>query len=240
MRTVDLIIFDLDGTLYSSTATTVGALECAVRDINERHGLKIPQPTEAEVMGGVGNAREDYVHGVLPAVPEEHVGEVADLIWHWEHELIVGGKGSLFPGILGGLERLKASGYELAVATNAGTSYMNFVLDYFDIRKYFSEASCAGEQRSGDKGDLITGIIQRLGVLPWQAVMVGDRSSDIHAAQKAGVWSVGCTWGFASSTELDGADETAGSFLDLLELLKGWPGRDAMAARHIDGPSQDW
>ncbi len=239
MRTVDLIIFDLDGTLYSSKATTVGALECAVRDINERHGLNIPQPTEAKVMGGVGNTREDYVHGVLPSVPDEHVDEVADLIWHWEHKLIEGGKGSLFPGILGGLAGLKTMGYELAVATNAGTSYMNFVLDYFDIRKYFSETWCAGEQSAGDKGDLITGIIQRLDILPRRAVMIGDRSSDIHAAKKAGVWSVGCTWGFAWSTELDGADQTVGSFLDFLELLKGWPGKDAMVARHIDGSSQD-
>ncbi len=225
IRALDLVILDLDGTIYSSTATTVGAVEMAVRDINERHGLRIPRPTPDEIMGGVGNTRENYVTGVLPMLPEEHVNEMGDLIWHWEHELIAGGKGSLFPGVFEGLQRLRDAGYLLGVATNAGTGYMHFVLDTFDLRSYFSETWCAGERGTLNKADLILGILTTLDVWPKRAVMVGDRSSDIAAAKSAGTWSIGCDWGFASNGEFNGADQIIHSFDELAPLVESWEGK---------------
>jgi phosphoglycolate phosphatase len=221
-RSLDLVILDLDGTMYCSTATTVGAVEMAVRDINERHGLAIPRPSPGAIMGGVGKTREDYVTTVIPTLPRAHVDEMSDLIWHWEHELISGGKGSLFPGVLEGLEMLRDAGYLLAIATNAGTSYMHFVLDTFDLRSYFSETWCAGERGTLDKADLILGILTTLDVWPDRAVMVGDRSSDIAAAKSAGTWSIGCDWGFASSNEFGGADRVIHSFAELAPLVQTW------------------
>lgn len=221
-RALDLVILDLDGTIYSSTATTVGAVEMAVRDINERHGLDLPRPTADEIMGGVGNTREDYVTTVIPTLPAEYVEEMSDLIWHWEHELIAGGKGSLFPGVIEGLDRLRDAGYLLAVATNAGTGYMHFVLDTFHLRSYFSETWCAGEHGTLNKADLILGILATLDVWPDRAVMVGDRNSDIIAAKSAGTWSVGCDWGFASGNEFDGAEHVIHSFAELAPLVENW------------------
>ncbi len=219
---LDLVILDLDGTIYSSTATTVGAVEMAVRDINERHDLDIPRPTPERIMSGVGNTREHYVTTVLPTLPEEHIAEMSDLIWHWEHELIAGGKGSLFPGVLEGLVRLREAGYLLAIATNAGTGYMHFVLDTFDLRSYFSETWCAGERGTLNKADLILGILTTLDVWPKRAVMVGDRSSDIAAAKSAGTWSIGCDWGFAAGNEFDGAERIIHSFTELAPLVESW------------------
>ncbi len=230
-RALDLVILDLDGTIYSSTATTVGAVEMAVRDINERHALDIPRPTPDEIMGGVGSTREEYVTTVIPTLPTELVDEMSDLIWHWEHELIAGGKGSLFPGVIEGLDRLRAAGYLLAVATNAGTGYMHFVLDTFDLRPYFSETWCAGERGTLDKADLILGILTALDVWPDRAVMVGDRSSDIAAAESAGTWSVGCDWGFAAGDEFDGADRVIHAFSELAPLVEGWPREEASRGR---------
>lgn len=221
-RALDLVILDLDGTIYSSTATTVGAVEMAVRDINDRHGLQIPRPTSEQIMGGVGNTREHYVATVLPTLSQEYIDEMSDLIWHWEHELIAGGKGSLFPGVLEGLELLREAGYLLGIATNAGTGYMHFVLDTFDLRSYFSETWCAGERGTLNKADLILGILTTLDVWPRRAVMVGDRSSDIAAAKSAGTWSIGCDWGFAAGNEFDGAERVIRSFAELAPLVESW------------------
>jgi len=219
---IELVIFDLDGTLYSSTATTVGAVECAVRDMNRRRGLDLPVPGEALILDGVGSTRDDYVARVIPDLPAGLRAEMGDLIWHWEHELIDEGRGSLFPGAIEAMDALAADGELLAVATNAGVAYMNFILDYFSIRRYFSECWCAGEHGTSDKSELIEGILRALAVDASRAVMVGDRESDVAAARAAGTGAVACTWGFAERRELAEADRVIASFDELPELVRTW------------------
>jgi len=218
-----LVILDLDGTLYSSTATTLGAVERAVRQFNERHASDVSVPTNERVLGAVGSTREQYTAKVFPELPEADRGEMNDLIWHWERELVDGGKGCLFPGAVDMLEAVSGDGCLLAVATNAGTGYMNHILDYFDIRKYFSDMRCAGAEGTINKGDLITRILDNLDVAPLHAVMAGDRVTDIQGARSSGVWSVGCTWGFGTKSELAAAHKFVGSFPELTELLRTWP-----------------
>lgn len=223
MKRLDLILLDLDGTLYSSTATTVGAVGKAVSEFNGEFGLTVAVPSEDGILGGIGLAREEYVAAVLPDVPEDHRGRMSDLIWRWEHALVESGHGSLFPGVKKTLAALHHDGYELAVATNAGTGYMDFILDHFEIRELFAETRCAGESGLLNKDDLIVDILGALAVAPKRAVMVGDRRSDIVAARSAGTWAVGCTWGFATRDELTRADRIIDSFPQLHPLVEEWP-----------------
>ncbi|MBD3348797.1 MAG: HAD hydrolase-like protein [Candidatus Eisenbacteria bacterium] len=233
---IDLVILDLDGTLYSSTATTLGAVERAVKALNERHGLAVEQPSNEEILSGVGMTRREFAEAVFPELPERYYDDMDDLIWHWERELVTGGRGSLFPGALDALEDLKASGHTLAVATNAGTGYMDHILDYFDIRRLFAEARCAGTEGTTDKRDLLELITRSLNRDPAESVMVGDRRSDIDAADRAGAHSIGCTWGFGSRDELAGADLVIDDFGELegaVEALGAPPG-DVRPARPGD------
>jgi len=212
---IDLVILDLDGTLYSSAATTLGAVERAVRDINERHGLSIERPPDELVLSGVGLTREDFAAKVFPMLPPEYQEEIDELVWRWERELVTRGRGSLFPGAVEALDELSSCGHRLAVATNAGQGYMDHILDYFDIRRYFEDARCAGREGTHDKADLIGIITTNLGADPSRSVMVGDRRSDIEAARRAGTLAVGCTWGFATGRELEGADRVIGRVEEL-------------------------
>jgi HAD superfamily hydrolase (TIGR01549 family) len=219
----ELVVLDLDGTLYSSTATTLGAVERAVRDLNERHGEVAEPPTDDLVLSGVGSTRHEFARKVFPALAEEYLDEMDDLIWHWERTLVDDGKGSLFPGAVAALETLRERGLRLGVATNAGSGYMNHILDYFDVRRLLDDARCAGEENTAHKGQLIRLITDGLGVEPAATVMVGDRITDIDGARRAGALAVGCTWGFASRDELAGADRLIDNFGELTELLKTWP-----------------
>jgi phosphoglycolate phosphatase len=219
----ELVILDLDGTLYSSTATTLGAVERAVRDLNARHGAVADMPSDERILSGVGSTREEFARKVLPDLDERYIEEIDDLIWHWERSLVDDGRGSLFPGAVPALIDMREMGLNLAVATNAGSGYMNHILDYFDVRRFFADARCAGEEGTGDKSVLIGRILDGLGVEPPRAVMVGDRSTDVMGARGAGTLAVGCTWGFASRDELSNADELVDSFPGLVDLLGRWP-----------------
>jgi phosphoglycolate phosphatase len=222
LRKIALVILDLDGTLYSSTATTLGAVERAVRDLNARHGLGIERPSGELVLSGVGLTRKDFAKRVFPSLEGRLNDEMDKLIWHWERALIREGRGSLFPGADEALEELSSQGYALAIATNAGRSYMDEILDGFELRRYFRDARCAGAEKTADKSELILGILDSLGTQAARAVMVGDRRSDIDAAKRAGTFSVGCTWGFGSEEELAGADRVIDRFSDLPGIVETW------------------
>jgi len=209
------VILDLDGTLYSSSATTLGAVERAVRDLNARHGLDLPRPSNELILSGVGMTRREFAEAVFPDLPERYHEEIDELVWHWERELVTRGRGSLFPGAIDALDDLEAAGCTLAVATNAGTGYMNHILDYFELRPRFAEARCAGAEGTTDKSELLTMITDSLAVGPAGSVMVGDRRSDVEAAGRVGMRAIGCTWGFGTGEELSGADAVIGRFEDL-------------------------
>jgi len=220
---LDLVILDLDGTLYSSTATTLGAIDRAVRDLNAKHGEVAEMPSNELVLSGVGCTREEFARHVFPALPEQHIEEMDDLIWHWERTLVDDGHGSLFPGAVEALEAMRSDGLALGVATNAGSGYMNHILDFFDIRKYFDEARCAGEENTRHKGELIDIITANLAVESTRTAMVGDRRTDMYGARQAGTRAIGCTWGFATRDELADADRVVDSFAELAELVRVWP-----------------
>ena len=220
MRKLALVVLDLDGTLYSSRATTLGAVAHAVADLNARHGLGMPAPGEAQVLAGIGCTRVEFAKRVFPALPARYHGEIDGLIWHWERELITAGLGSLYPGAREALEDMRRDGLRLAVATNAGRPYMDTILDHFAVRRLFDECRCAGDGAPGDKSDLIRAIVAALGVEASSSVMVGDRRSDIDAAGRAGTLSVGCTWGFGTPDELAGADALVDRFEELPGLVR--------------------
>ncbi|MFH1864686.1 MAG: HAD family hydrolase [Candidatus Eisenbacteria bacterium] len=223
MPNIDLVVLDLDGTLYSSSATTLGAVELAVRDLNARHGEVAAPPSDDLVLSGVGSTREEFARKVFPALSKEYIEEMDGLIWHWERALVDDGMGALFPGAEKALEDMRDMGLRLGVATNAGSGYMNHILNYFDIRRFFDDARCAGEERTSHKGQLIDLILARLSVEPGRTVMVGDRSTDTRGARASGALAVGCTWGFASRNELRDADRLVDNFGELTDLLRSWP-----------------
>lgn len=175
------------------------------------------RPTNDLILSGVGLTRSEFAAAVFPSLPEEYHDEMDGLVWHWERELVTKGKGSLFPGALDALDELTASGRALAVATNAGTGYMNHILDYFDIRDRFADVRCAGAENTNDKSELIGLLLKNLSLDAGRSVMVGDRRSDVDAGRRAGTRAIGCTWGFASRGELADAD----SIIDRFEELPG-------------------
>jgi phosphoglycolate phosphatase len=222
LRKIDLVILDLDGTLYSSTATTLGAVERAVRDLNARHGLALARPAGGLVLSGVGLTRGEFARKVFPSLDGRLHTEIDELVWHWERTLIREGRGSLFPGADEALEELFSKGYALGIATNAGRSYMDEILDGFDLRRYFRDVRCAGAEKTADKSGLILSILSTLRIPAGRAVMVGDRCSDIDAAERAGTFSIGCTWGFGSKAELGRADRVIDRFSDLPGIVETW------------------
>ena len=114
-----------------------------------------------------------------------------------------------YPWVPAWLAALKAEGCHLYVATNKRYSPMGALMrkmgweDLFD--GYYSFDMYAGEKLT--KAALLGRVLAERGIDPSDAVMVGDTRGDVEAGKAAGLYTIGCTWGYGTRAELEGADE---------------------------------
>lgn len=62
-------------------------------------------------------------------------------------------------------------------------------------------------QRPLSKAELLSEVMRLRGIRPDDAVMVGDTKGDVTAGSIAGMYTIGCTWGYGTREELEGANE---------------------------------
>lgn len=109
----------------------------------------------------------------------------------------------LFPHAREVLAELKADGYTLTTASNCGTGYLELVLDTQELRPYFTSPLCLESVNGRRKADILAEHFRRYDSK--SAIMVGDRNSDIEAADVFDVPTIGCAFGFGDPEELAGA-----------------------------------
>ncbi len=114
-----------------------------------------------------------------------------------------------YPWIPAWLADLKAKGCHLYVATNKRYNPMHGLMrkmgwvDFFD--GYYAFDMYEGIKLK--KAELLVRVMAERGIDPNDAVMVGDTRGDVEAGQTAGMYTIGCTWGYGTRAELEGADE---------------------------------
>ena len=128
----------------------------------------------------------------------------------------------LFDGMKSLLESLVGAGYHLAVATSKSEAYAFPLLEMLGVRDCFEfiSGSCDDIGRTS-KSDVIEHALKTLGILPCDALMIGDTKYDIEGANACGLDSVGVLFGFGSrqSLEDEGATYIAESVSHLGEML---------------------
>ncbi|HEU0053651.1 MAG TPA: HAD family hydrolase [Longimicrobium sp.] len=89
------------------------------------------------------------------------------------------------------LERMKAEGLALVVATSASADDMEVLLKRIGVEDLIEErASSSDAEESKPDPDLVLAALRPVGVEPTDAVMLGDTPYDIEAAHRAGAHAV--------------------------------------------------
>ncbi len=195
---VQLVLFDLDGTLLD----TIGDLAAACNAVLARREL--PQHSYEEYCHFVGNGILRLVERALPEdlrTPEIVAAVRADFVAYYTAHIDLHTKP--YAGIPELLKELSRRGISVAVASNkfqAGTEKL--------IRLFFPDTAFVAVlgQRVGVplKPDptVVREICATTGISPEEVLYVGDSGIDMQTAAAAGVRSVGVTWGFRSREEL--------------------------------------
>ncbi|MBV8380660.1 MAG: HAD-IA family hydrolase, partial [Paucibacter sp.] len=103
----------------------------------------------------------------------------------------------VYPGVIEGLERLRALGRPMACLTNKPGDFARGLLASKQLDRYFDRV-CGGDEFARKKPDPLplVATCAMLGVAPQRAWMIGDSSNDARAAAAAGCGCVLVTYGY--------------------------------------------
>ena len=193
--------FDLDGTLARTGEDIILAWKKTISDM----GLSCPHFDD---VFRIGPTLEKMAYELFDNVTPELVAELTE---RFKPNYDESGfpNTAPYPGIPEKLNALKEAGVKIYIVTNkrhAATQKIVKALGWdalFDGVWSFDSIPSMKYK----KPDLLGRLLSELGVVPTDAVMVGDTKGDIDAGKANGVYTIGVTWGYGSREELSEADE---------------------------------
>lgn len=185
-------ILDLDGTLIDTLGDFVAVLGRVLSDL----GLR--PVTRDFVEHTIGRGSEHLVRTTLAEVGA--APELFGRAWalYQRHYAAVNGEhAAIYPGVVEGLEWLRAQGLPLAVLTNKPAAPARELLKRKGLDGYFRHIFGGDdfERRKPDPLPLVK-TCEALGTPPARTWMVGDSRNDAEAARAAGCPLVLVTYGY--------------------------------------------
>ncbi len=206
------IFFDLDGTLTDSGE---GIINCAIYAL-KRFGLPIPERESLRVFVGPP-LRDTFVKFGVPA----NQADLAVDIYRERYLPIGKFENHPYPGIEDLLQKLKAQGHKLFVATSKPETTSVEILEKFGLAPYFEIIAGATMDGSRDeKAQVIAYLLEKIGTVS-ETVMVGDTVFDVLGAAEHGIPSIGVSWGYGNVDDMvrAGAKAIASTMDELYGIL---------------------
>lgn len=190
------LLFDLDGTLTDPGVGITNSVAYAL----EKFGIQTADRTCLYPF--IGPPLQDSFETFYHFSSADAKKAVAYYREYYEEKGIY--ENLLYEGMAELLADLSAAGKTLLVATSKPEPFAVQILEYFDIRNYFTYI--AGAQMDGGRSrkcEVIAYALESAGIKDLSAaVMVGDREYDIAGAKQAGIASIGVLFGYGSRQEL--------------------------------------
>ncbi|MDP3049475.1 MAG: HAD-IA family hydrolase [Thermodesulfovibrionales bacterium] len=209
---LELIIFDLDGTLVDSGMDITNALNYAITP----YGLKPLTAEDTIKMVGEGLTR------LIEKILGDNNASIKDaaldrFIKYYSEHLTDFTKP--YPGVTKTLQMLGV--YKKAIISNKRESLSKKLLEQLGLMKFFDVvlgSDSAPEKKPSPAP--VKKVLEILGVEPHRAIIVGDSDFDIQAGKGAGLITVAVTYGFRDRETLGSADFLIDNMTQLLTLIE--------------------
>jgi phosphoglycolate phosphatase len=192
---VKAVTIDLDGTLLDTIPDLAVAANLMLEELGRPPldaafirtfvGKGIPKLVERAMAGTVeGGADPELFERALPIYERCYAG-------------VNGRHTTVYPGVMAGLEQLRAQRLPLACVTNKSTRFTLPLLDCMKLASFFSEV-IAGDTLSTKKPDPapLLHACGKFGIAPRDMLMIGDSVNDAQAARAAGCPVFCVTYGY--------------------------------------------
>jgi phosphoglycolate phosphatase len=183
-----LAIFDLDGTLVDSRHDLADAGNAA------RAAIGMPAlPIEA-VVAMIGDGAQKLIERLTPE-RDSDARASAMQAFRTDYAGRLTARTRAYSGIPELLAGLHGRGWRLAVATNKPSEFARPICERLGLP---FDALRGGEGTKKPDPTMLLELMREAGATTASTWMIGDHRTDLLAAQRAGVRSVHCTWGFGS------------------------------------------
>ncbi len=184
----DSVIFDMDGVLLDSGLDNFHWMDRKrIREF-DRKGYDISSQESIKLIKASGDSALKIIEEM--EISFEELIEVEKNIQEEKIRMIKNGYIRLFPGA----DRILTEVENAALATNSPEMSADFAIDFFGIRSYFDSVKTLKLKRKSffhrkkPEPRMLEEIIAEEGFE--NPVMIGDSSSDVKAAQNAGIDSI--------------------------------------------------
>jgi phosphoglycolate phosphatase len=212
-----LVVWDVDGTLVDSRQTILESMQGAFA------AAGLPPLTYEAMRQVVGLGLVEGVEALLPDAGPEVVERVAD-----GYRAAFGAKvrrpgyvEPLYDGAAETLDRLRAAGWRIAMATGKSRRGVETIVRMHGWADLFDSTHCADDGPGKPHPAMVLEAMKALGVGPERTIVVGDTAHDMRMAKAAGAYAQGVDWGFHTAEEVaeGGADHIARDFAELNRQL---------------------
>ena len=204
----DGIIFDLDGTLWDSTAEVAKTWTSVIAKYN----LNRKEVTVEDLKPCMGKLLDEIASILLPELDPKKQMQVIKECCEYENEYLGEYGATLYDKLEDTLKELSKN-HKLFIVSNCQDGYIECFFKAHKLDKYFIDYVCPG--RTGlPKGENIKLIVERNNLK--NPVYVGDTQGDANAAKLANVPFIFAKYGFGNVDEFFNSIE---SFDELLEII---------------------
>jgi HAD superfamily hydrolase (TIGR01509 family) len=210
-------LLDVDGTLVDSNDAHARAWVDAFREF----GFEVPYPRARSLVGMGGDKLIPAAVGLSKEEPRgEALAERRAVIFRERYLTQV----RPFPRVRELVDRLRAEGMTIGVATSAQPDELRPLLRIAGLEELVDDATSAEDaERSKPDPDIVAAALRQVRCQPSESVMIGDTPYDIEAARGAEVPAIAFRSGGWDDRSLGGAIAIYDGAADLLESFDRSP-----------------
>jgi phosphoglycolate phosphatase len=211
---MELLIFDLDGTLVDSRLDLANSVNAT------RAHMGMPPLDFELVCSYVGNGAPLLIRRALgDRAGEPEVQEALEffLEHYGAHDL---DNTVLYPGVRESLDRLHAAGKRMAVLTNKPVRMTRAIVEGLGVADRFFQVYGGNSFEFKKPNPIgVEALMKEAAVPRERAMMVGDSSVDVQTARNARIQCCGVTYGFKPETLADPAPDL---LVDRMDEFADW------------------
>ncbi|WP_425045050.1 HAD-IA family hydrolase [Primorskyibacter sp. S87] len=197
---LQLVLFDVDGTLVDSQASIVSAMTGAFDAIN------MAVPARKAILSIVGLSLPQAMASLAPnsdAAVHQRLVVAYKESYFAQRQQQGASHSPLYPGALDVLETLHSvPDILLGVATGKSKRGLDALIEAHGLERFFVTRQVADFHPSKPHPSMIETARAETGVETGQTVMIGDTSFDMDMAAAAGVKGIGVSWGYHPPLDL--------------------------------------
>jgi len=194
---VDLVIFDLDGTLVDTAPDIAGALDAALGAVG------VAAPPLAVVKEMVGDGARELIRRALARAAVDGDLDALHAAFLAHYRAHVSDRSAVYPGIAEAIAALDAAGVASAVLTNKPGDIARRLLQDLALADRFVATIGDGDgfARKPDPAAALS-LIAGANTQPARTAIVGDGLPDVRMARALGARAIAATWGYVATERL--------------------------------------